>query len=384
MKTVADKSLRPLKIAVLSRVFSPSGGGAERYSVELAKVLALRNDVHVFAQEFNSALDGITSHQIPAWFKKPRWLNQLWFAYFTWRATKHGFDIVHSHENVWHGNVQTMHVKTTKRDLLARKRAGHPYLRQMKIMLSPRLLTYLAFERARLAYRPLRAVVATSESLRLELQEEYPKSASMLHVVEPGVREAGLQRDRATARQLLSLSVDGRKILFVANDYSRKGLTALLQALVLLPPDVVLLVVGNPKQIPLFQQQAQSLGVVSRVTFLGSLADMAAAYQSADILIHPTLEDSFAMVILEAMAHSVPVVVSDTPYCGFSSQLRNGQDALLLSDPRDSVLMAQAVLEVLETDALRLNLVRNGLLLAQTHSWDKVAQAYETIYQELV
>jgi glycosyltransferase involved in cell wall biosynthesis len=372
-----------LKIAVLSRVFSPSGGGAERYSVELAKVLALRHEVHVFAQEFSPAIDGIHLHHMPLWFKKPRWLNQLWFAYFTWQATKQGFDIVHSHENVWHGNVQTMHVKTTKRDLLTSVKGGHICLRLIKIILSPRLMTYLAFERARMAFSPLRAVVATSASLRLELQEEYPKSASILHTVVPGVSQAGLQRDKATARQLLGLSVTGRKVLFVANDYVRKGLTALLQALVLLPTDVALLVVGNPKQTPLFEQQAQSLGIISRVTFLGSLSNMAAAYQSADILIHPTLEDSFAMVVLEAMANGVPVVVSDKPYCGFSSELCNGQDAVLLSNPRDSAALAQAALAVLETEPLRLNLVRYGLLLSQKYSWEKVAQAYEAIYQEL-
>ena len=384
MKIADDKMPRRLKIAVLSRVFSPTGGGAERYSVEIAMELARRHEVHVFAQESTSEVASVQMHHIARWFKKPRWINQLWYAYATWHATKQGFDIVHSHENVWHGNVQTMHVKTTQKDLLGDRLGWRLLLRWLKILCSPRLLTYLAFEHARMAYRTRRAIVATSQTLQLELRKYYPNSVRMLHTVEPGVGLRISHLSKNQARQMLGLDVAGRKILFVANDYARKGLAALLQALVHLPSDIHLIVVGNPQQQANFEKQVVQLDLESRVIFMGSLSDMGAAYQSADVLVHPTLEDSFAMVVLEAMAYHLPVIVSDSHFCGIASIITDGHDAVLLTDPQSASAIALSVLRVLDSKELVQSLILHGLALVQKRTWQKAACAYEAIYIELL
>ena len=64
---------RRLRIAVFNRTFSPTGGGAERYSIALVEELAQRHDVHVFAQQIDHALPGVTYHLgnmvgHPKWF----------------------------------------------------------------------------------------------------------------------------------------------------------------------------------------------------------------------------------------------------------------------------------------------------------------------------
>ena len=106
-RSAASKRLR---IAVLNRTFVSTGGGAERYSIALVEQLAQRHEIHVFAQEIDHTWPGVTYHRLPRPFVKPRWLNQLWFALSSWWATRCGFDVVHSHENTWHGEVQTVHV----------------------------------------------------------------------------------------------------------------------------------------------------------------------------------------------------------------------------------------------------------------------------------
>lgn len=67
-----------------------------------------------------------------------------------------------------------------------------------------------------------------------------------------------------------------------------------------MPTDVVLVVVGDSAQRPHFVQLAAQPGLASRVFFLGALKDVSPAYRASDILVHPTLEDTFAMVVLEA------------------------------------------------------------------------------------
>jgi len=75
---------------------------------------------------------------------------------------------------------------------------------------------------------------------------------------------------------------------------------------------------------------ARDLGITERVRFLGIQSDMDPVYRAAESLVHPTLEDTYAMVVLEAMAHGLPVVVSGTPWCGISAELSDGVNALLL------------------------------------------------------
>jgi hypothetical protein len=44
---------KKLRIAVFNRTFSPTGGGAERYSIALVEQLSARHEMHVFAQEID-------------------------------------------------------------------------------------------------------------------------------------------------------------------------------------------------------------------------------------------------------------------------------------------------------------------------------------------
>ncbi|MDD5472307.1 MAG: glycosyltransferase, partial [Sideroxydans sp.] len=108
---------RRLRIAVLNRQFSATGGGAERYSMALVAQLAAQHEIHVFAQHIDHDVPGVSYHRVSKLVSRPRWLNQLWYAGVTWWATRRGFDVVHSHENTWHGQVQTVHVLPIKYNL---------------------------------------------------------------------------------------------------------------------------------------------------------------------------------------------------------------------------------------------------------------------------
>lgn len=371
-----------MRIAVISRVFSKAGGGAESYSVALVQQLAARHDIHVFAQESNHPVPGVTYHPVFCLSRKPRWINQLLFAIATWLKTRRGFDVVHSHENTWHGQIQTIHVRPLRYNLFVVRRGIKRLLQWVKVALSPRLITYVWLEGARFQRRPGRKIVATSEGLRTECEQAYPPSQAALSVITPGTYLPLSPPSQEAARQQLGVPPDGRLVLFVANDYARKGLDALLQAMAQLPPDVGLIVAGSAKQAPKYRQQAERLGLAPRLHFLGSLHDLSPAYAAADCLAHPTLEDSFAMVVLEAMAHGLPVVVSGPVQCGISRLLTDGAEALLLADPKDAKQLAERVAAVLNQPALADQLRRQGRAFAQAHSWESAALQYEALYQQ--
>lgn len=381
MSTPAS-SERRLRIAVLNRIFETKGGGAERYSIALVERLSRKHEVHVFAQKIDHNAAGVTYHRISTPMRKPRWLNQLWYAWATWRATRSGFDVVHSHENTWHGQVQTVHVLPVKHNLFHGRTGFARVLRWVKVATSLRLLTYLWLERQRLKPAPQRCVVVTSESLGAIVGATYPASREVMAVVTPGVSfppATASPDEKRAARVHLGLPADGLCLLFVGNDYRKKGLDTLLKALAAVP-GAVLTVVGNPAQIPVFSRQAEAAGLADRVFFPGALPDVTPAYRAADVLVHPTLEDTFAMVVLEAMAHGLPVVVSGAAYCGISGLLHDGVNALLLDDPRDAQQLGRVLARLAGDETLRAALGEHARLFAARHRWKDVARRQEEIY----
>ena len=372
-----------LRIAVLNRVFSPTGGGAERYSIALVEQLAQRHEIHVFAQQMDHHWPGVTYHRVPVPLVKPRWINQLWYATATWWATRRGFDVVHSHENTWHGGVQTVHVLPIYYNLFLGRSGLSRWLRWIKVVTSPRLLVYVWLEHLRYAPQSGRFIVATSQSLEAIMRTHYPQTTPMLRAITPGVSAVPgktVDVDKRAARTALGLPQDVPCILFVGNDYRKKGLDTLLDALTQLPDDLILAVVGNPAHIAEFRALAVSAGLGGRVFFLGSQKMMTSAYQAADCLAHPTREDTFAMVVLEAMAHGLPVVVSGEPFCGIAGLLTHDGNALLLSDPRDARALATQLQALLQSALLRKRLSHQALAFAREHLWPQIALEQEKLY----
>jgi UDP-glucose:(heptosyl)LPS alpha-1,3-glucosyltransferase len=371
-----------LRIAVLNRVFSPTGGGAERYSIALVEQLALRHEIHVFAQQIDHHIPGVNYHTMSSPLRRPRWINLLWYAVTTWWVTRRGFDIVHSHENTWHGQVQTVHVLPLKYNLFQARSGWRRALRWLKVATSPRLLAYLLMERFRFVPAPRKAVVVTSPTLKVLVNQTYP--SSVVSLLSPGVNLPESAMDRQAARVALALPTQGFLLAFVANDYQKKGLSTVLDALTSLPDDVELAVVGNPSQIEKFQRKAQFMGLAGRVHFLGQLRDVSRLYRAANLLVHPTMEDTFAMVVLEAMAHGLPVVVSDERYCGIAGLLSHGVNAMILSSPTDATELGAVLVRLLDDASLREALSVSAREFAQQRAWPSIAAEQERMYFDLI
>lgn len=367
-----------MRVAVITRRFFRAGGGAEGYAVALVREMASRHEIHVFSQQTDEPVPGVTYHPLCFLGERPRWINQWVFAFSSWWQTRRGFDVVHSHENTWHGNVQTIHVRPLRFNLLHGLVGWRRVMRWFKIVLSPRLLTYVFLEGARFKVREGRTVVAASTLLRDACFSAYPHRH--VEVIPPGVYMPDSQGSKEQARQTLGLTQSGTWLLFVANDYARKGLGALLEAMAEVDPSVHLAVVGDLKQRAHFHTKAEKLGVAKRVLFLGTLPDVSVAYEAADVLVHPTLEDSYAMVVVEAMAHRLPVIVSAFPWCGVSSQFQHAEHALMLNDPQDAQALAQQIQSVLNDAALRERLSRAGEAFARAHDWPSASLKYQRFY----
>jgi len=157
-------------------------------------------------------------------------------------------------------------------------------------------------------------------------------------------------------------------LLLMGNDWRNKGLRTLLEACAQcrdLP--FRLLVVGHDEQTP-FRAPIERLGLAERVQLFEPVQDVRMFYAAADLLVAPSLEDSFNLPVLEAMSCGLPVIVS--PAAGVSEWLSHGKDSIVLKDSQNAEELADAI-RLLATDAPRRDAIAsNGSQTARSFTWD--------------
>jgi len=366
------------KLAIVTRNFSKIGGGAESLAVSLATSMLGECNITVVSQDFDQSTALFTHRRVPKLALRSRWLNQLWFSWYTKRVTRQGFDVVHSYENVTHGDVQTVSVKTVHASL---KQKG---MSSWRIALSPRLLAYLWLEKKRLC-SPGHHSVFVSQFVHDETREVMPRLPAS-SVVPPGVdipERRFTVIEKRTARETLGLNPSIMTVGFVGHDFQKKGLGTLLKAAVQLPFDIQVMVIGKPVQADQYADLVALFGPGKTCRFMGVVSDMPTAYAAMDCLAHPTTQDVFPMVILEAMAKHVPVITTTEPYNNMGSLLVHYGDAILLPRPDDIQGLVTALSAIFLNTDLRLKLAENGFLFAKKYSWDVAKSKYYEIYRRV-
>lgn len=107
---------------------------------------------------------------------------------------------------------------------------------------------------------------------------------------------------------------NGFELLYVGSLIPEKGVESLVRAIVDLPADTHVTVVGDGLESDSLRRLASSLGVTDRVTFTGNVPyeGVRDHYATADAFIHPGVwPEPFGRTILEAMETGLPVLVSD-------------------------------------------------------------------------
>jgi phosphatidyl-myo-inositol alpha-mannosyltransferase len=196
----------------------------------------------------------------------------------------------------------------------------------------------------------------------------------------------GVDLDRFADAEPFEELRDGTiNILFVGRFEERKGLIHLLKAYHRLRKrhvDARLLVIGTGPKAREYRRYV-GLRQIRDVEFLGRVSDDAKAryFASADIFCAPaTGQESFGIVLLEAMAAGVPIVASDIH--GYKNVVQRGVQGLL-AEPRNHRALA-AALYTLSNDAdLRHRMGEAGRARAPDYSWDRVTERIVDFYHEV-
>ncbi len=327
----------------------------ERYVWETTKELArLGHEVQVLCEYCPAEKpDGIRVHELGKMFYRPRWLYYWRFGRRVkgWLSEHpHPGWIIHSHERVGVHDVTTFH--------------GPPFASVREKpwwkKISLRVAMQLYMERREL--RVAKCIVPNSRIIARQLAHYYPEYAEKItSPVVPGVLPGALRTHR-------KVPLDGGVVGFVGIEWKRKGLPFAIEIVEQLRskrPGLEFFVVG-----PL-QEEVQHLfsGWPRGYWLLGRCKDV--SYDEFDVLLHPARAEPYGMVIAEAMAASVPVVISDA--CGAADEVTS--DA-------GTVLSLSASLDAW-VDAVDRQLLRDAPVPRYERGWDKVANEFERIYGEV-
>ncbi len=222
---------------------------------------------------------------------------------------------------------------------------------------------HLQARKARLAALSRAAVViVNSESSARGLAEMTGYPRAQMIVASPGFD---------IPNQPAPSPVEGPFVLAAGMITPRKGLDVLARAMASLGPAMPPLVIAGPDghRADLVKQQIRDLLPPPRSILLGDKYEaMVSLYRQATIVCHPSLEESFGMVCLEAMGAGAAIVAADIP------AIREMADGCVSLVPAgDHEAMAEAIQALLKDEDERKRLCELGLERSRRYSWDEMA-----------
>ena len=328
-------------------------GGMERYVWEVTRELAkLGHRVTVLCERCHAEKPAeITVVELGETAKRPRWLSQVRFSFRVTRWVRENpcpGRVIHSHERIGVHDVTTFH--------------GPPfatiYEKGWWRFISLRVWVRLYLERRELATAKI--IVPNSSFISRQLSHYYPEMTGKLsNPIVPGVLP-GKQREFRIVPK------DGGVVCFVGWEWQRKGLplaVEIIASLRVTRPNLELWVVG-PKPSELEHLFA---GWNGGFRLLGWRSDND-YFSDVDVLLHPAIAEPYGMVISEAMAAGVPVVISDV--CGAVEHVSADSGSILPLDAPISEWVA----------AVSVQLDRIQPPPDFMRGWELVAHEYEQIY----
>jgi len=298
--------MTPFNLVQIVRRYGPVGG-MERYVWEMSREMAkLGHHVTILCEqlEANAAPAGVHIVELGCVARKPRWLAHLRFSarVSAWLdAHPSAQRIIHSHERTGVHQFTTFH--------------GPPFAsvkhKPWWQRISLRIAANLWLEQREVCGPQVKAVIPNSPLIANALRQYYPAIASRLtSPIAPGVIPM-------PARPARHVPPQGGVIGFVGKEWKRKGLDIAVQIVAAVRqrrPGAVLMVAGpEPDDIRhLFQAWDGGYQLLGET-------DSTPLYAQFDLLLHPARQEPYGMVIAEARAAGVPVLISDA--CGIAGEL---------------------------------------------------------------
>lgn len=279
------------------------------------------------------------------------------FGFF--RGILKDFDIIHAHYAVPQGFLGLLLKYTKRRPLVITVHGSDITLLSRNPVLRPILGAVL---------KNADNVIAVSTFLKGEVERlGVPKGR--VEVIYGGV---------TTPEKEEAFDPAGRVIAFVGGLVPQKGVDVLIESFKRIKAtDTGLVIVGDGPE----RKRLEALATgVKDIRFLGRREGLKGILTKSDVLVLPSREEGFGLVLLEAMALGTPVVATNVG--GIPEIVDDGVSGILVEKDNPEQL-ADAVVKVLEDEELRKTLIEHGRKKAKRFTWEKMGSEVDRVYEDI-
>jgi glycosyltransferase involved in cell wall biosynthesis len=371
-----------VKIALVTLHFD-NVGGIERCVTALCRwFVKWGHEVHVFcATAAGPHPRGARVHfvRIP---RRPWGLRLLSFGLLAPRAVaRHPaapFDAVHVH-TVYLGPATLSTAYSVHRVAMAAEPSPRGWARMRRWSYG---LAWPVALMAEASYRRAAMLSCVSKGMARELKSRVGVPASRLGLHYIGVDGKAFRPMGGAAKAVVRrrLGMDERSFWFCFSGWNwrRKGLDTVLDALGRIGGRSRLLVIGeDPVEGTAFREAASRLG--GRVLFAGRLSDPAAAMGACDAFVFPTRYDPFGMVVSEAMACGLPVLVPRQ--AGSSEIITAARNLQVLPRPGNPSVLASRMAALAGNSGRARRIGRLNRRTAMEWNWKRYAKEALRLYE---
>lgn len=189
-------------------------------------------------------------------------------------------------------------------------------------------------------------------------------------------------RDKLLIRRRLGIPLDKRILLFVGRLVTVKRVDLLIESMKFLDDNVILMICGTGPKYPELLVMKRKLGL-NNVVFMGAIGHniIPLYYNAADLYVHSSKMESFAITLLESMASGTPIMAPNIT--GMKDITQNGKIGYVLPDnPRDIADLIKHILydykNIKEEGGRELQYAK------ENYSWEKIGRSTFDIYMKLL
>jgi glycogen(starch) synthase len=233
-------------------------------------------------------------------------------------------------------------------------------------------------DKERWAVRNATSTIAVSEYTRGQLIERYGADPARVVPVHNGV-----DFSKFSSHAHRDYGRGSRNVLFLSRVSRQKGPMFFMQTarkVLDIDPSARFVIAGKGELLPECVEYAVRNDMADRVTFTGFIPDseIQKLYEGCDVYVLPSISEPFGISVLEAMTSGIPTIVSKTTGVG------EALSHVLRAHYWDTHEMADQILRLLDSKALREELGRNGALEVRKFTWARCGERTLDVYRKVL
>jgi len=230
-----------------------------------------------------------------------------------------------------------------------------------------------------------RLFVTNSQLVKDQIIEYFHVPEERIKVIYNGVDSnvfnPGVKAYRDEMRREHRIDDKDLVVLFVSNNWERKGLATIIEAISRTGNEQIrLLAVGRGNARRYSSLAGKNKINAGQIIFTGRTGDVEKFYGMADIFVLPSRYEPFANVCLEAMACGLPVITTKTN--GASELIRGGENGFLLEAWDDSAGLSE-IIKKLSVKHMREGIGHKAADTVKSYTWEKHLAETEKIFELL-